>query len=713
MRRYPNDVVSEFLLNNFYVDNFLVTSSAPSELETVYSESSARLTEGGFELRSWNTNLDSLKARIEDDGRGSQHECSEERVLGYLYNINKDTLRLCDFELEENVSTKREILSQISKVFDPLSLCLPVLIRGRLLMRKIWKGGGKWDEPVSSELVAEWKAMKPDFEKLKTLVFSRSVFDGQDDSSSLCVFCDASTTSYGFVVYVRSSVGARFLLSKGKVAPLKGRTLPSLELLAVFLAIKCLPQILESFRVKFKQVVIFSDAQIVLSWILNKNVRFKQLFVRNRIQDIKSKTRDISSKFGVPIEFRYVRSEENPADLLTRGQLYRDFSREIDFWNKGPEWLSLDSSYWPKYELSCLSQEMKENEFATVQAMQTPPPLINAERFSSLGKLLRVTSLIFKFGTKSTVDTFSKARLYWMRTMQRECFSDEIAFLVSVVENPGSDKTVPKLVRDLNLFLDDSGLIRTRGRLSRSNYYNFEILNPVLLGKHHYLTKLFIKDAHESCKHLGIQSTLTHLRLRGLWVVGARHTIRRVLTDCVVCNKFKFFAFQYPKFTNFTRAQMNFVRPYKHVGIDFTKHWYVTNDGSGVTTKMYILIYTCLNIRAVHFDLLPDMSTKSVLQSFKRFTNSYGVCEFLYSDNARSFKQAGDVLEDALIADEFKNFMLFNQIKHVRIPLYSPWMGAAWERLIRVLKKCLYKSMGRGILTYFELERVQPRSLPG
>ena len=57
-------------------------------------------------------------------------------MLGYRYNIKKDSLSLEPFSLDE-ATTKRQVLSQISKLYDPLNFTLPVAIRGRVLMRKV------------------------------------------------------------------------------------------------------------------------------------------------------------------------------------------------------------------------------------------------------------------------------------------------------------------------------------------------------------------------------------------------------------------------------------------------------------------------------------------------------------------------------------------------------------------------------------------------
>ena len=133
--QYPPDLCSSLLKNNLYVDNFCFTNSSEDVLKTISFQAISRMKEGGFDLSSWNTNNPELKAMFLNEGKLSTHQCSEERVLGYLYDPEHDTLKLSDFSLK-SVSTKRQLLSEVSKLFDPLALFIPVSIRGRLLMRR-------------------------------------------------------------------------------------------------------------------------------------------------------------------------------------------------------------------------------------------------------------------------------------------------------------------------------------------------------------------------------------------------------------------------------------------------------------------------------------------------------------------------------------------------------------------------------------------------
>ena len=124
-------------------------------------------------------------------------------------------------------------------------------------------------------------------------------------------------------------------------------------------------------------------------------------------------------------------------------------------------------------------------------------------------------------------------------------------------------------------------------------------------------TDLLINYCHLKVQHLGIGTTLNYLRELGYWVPKGRIAVKTVLGNCQIC-KYNALAFKYPKFTDMPKHHMNLVKPFRHVGVDFTGHFWVKDEMSDKSIKMFILVFTCLNIRAVHFELLPDMSTRSL-----------------------------------------------------------------------------------------------------
>ena len=160
-KKYAEDDCSKALLTNFYMDNLIITTNDLNKMENLYSESKQRMLEGNFEMK-YNSNNQSLNDKLIANGDYVQHGSDKEKVLGYLYDPVDDTLSLKIDKINVNANTKREVLSEVSKVFDPLSLGLPVTIGGRVLLRDLWKQELGWDDKIPDLAREGWDRLSQD-----------------------------------------------------------------------------------------------------------------------------------------------------------------------------------------------------------------------------------------------------------------------------------------------------------------------------------------------------------------------------------------------------------------------------------------------------------------------------------------------------------------------------------------------------------------------
>ena len=577
-------------------------------------------------------------------------------------------------------------------------------------MRDLWVEKLTWDEEIPSEYQKIWEDLSEDLCLLGSLSFTRNVVNS-DGPGSLYLFSDASKdNAYGFVAYCRQNGVCNNIFSKGKVVPVARKSLPSLELLGVYLAIKCLKTLLNVYsNITFEEIIMAVDAQVVLSWLMTDpcRIKTKNQFAKNRLKDIKVMVKEIKDKYNLNILFKYINTKENPADLLTRGVTLGKFRTDMDKWLHGPLWLSGEQVVWPVEDLDCVSPENKQviqTNLASV--LPSVEPVVPFERFSSLNKLIGVTAqvlrvpyLLFKDKLKSyNVDFNTKAKLHLIYVMQVQSFQEEFSFLRSQY----TKQHIPNLVRDMDLFIDKDGLLRSRLRVDKVDNFSYEVKNPILLAKKHPLTKLIVLNCHARVKHLGIRATLNKVRMAGYRIPQPRQSVKNAISPCEICQKFNSLAFKYPRITNLPKHRVNLVKAYEHVGVDFGGPFMILDYQGEKQLKMYLLIFTCLNIRAVHLELVEDMSTKSFIQAFARFTNLYGIPASLYSDNATPFIAGGQLLEDILVSSEFQDKFRSCSIRHIRIPVYSAWVGSVWERHIRTIKLCLQKVFGRSKTNYFD-----------
>ena len=184
----------------------------------------------------------------------------------------------------------------------------PVTVMAKIFIQQLWKENLDLDASIPHHLQKQWNDFSRGLLDLSSIQIPRHVFNGNlYKIFSLHVFSDASTRAYGAAVYFRTilpdnTVTIRLLCDKSKVTPIDERTIPKLELCAAVLGTKLLN--------KVKIVYFWYDSEIVLWWIHGSEIKLKT-FTRNRIVEI--------LKHTIPIQWRHVKTAENPAYFIFRG----------------------------------------------------------------------------------------------------------------------------------------------------------------------------------------------------------------------------------------------------------------------------------------------------------------------------------------------------------------------------------------------------------
>ncbi|GFV01297.1 integrase catalytic domain-containing protein [Trichonephila clavipes] len=296
--------VVEKLKSSFYVDNGLSGVNNVKEQEN-FIDIASKLSKGCFNLRGWQSNVASKYV--------SQHT-GEASVLGMLWNLDKDTLR-CNINFEiltcETKITKRFILSTVQKVFDANGLLSPATLPPKLLLQETWKLKLPWDSELPKNIVNKFMKWSNEMYLLKEVTVPRYI--AINETSELHIFVDASKSSYGACVFVRTVVEndlkVTLLRSKARVAPLKSLTIPRLELMSCCLGARLANSIIRALNLPGIKVIYWSDSEVALWWIREQGNW--SVFVANRVKEIRELTQFQS--------WRHVPSNMNIADLLSRG----------------------------------------------------------------------------------------------------------------------------------------------------------------------------------------------------------------------------------------------------------------------------------------------------------------------------------------------------------------------------------------------------------
>ena len=692
--------IRDAIASKFYMDNFIYTSSSKKELIHCYDEIKSDLEKGGFNLRDWVSNSKEVMSHIPEP---DQCDSDLTKVLGYNYDPQKDILTIKNTYLDDKADTKRKILSSISSIFDPIGVLAPLTVRGKFIMRQITEVKCSWDEQLPDSILVGWRKLCEDFATLKSFSFPRRTVS-DDCPAEMFIFCDASSKAYGFSAYVVQKGQSNLFFSKCKVAPLERKTLPSLELLATYMALKCISNLLfdkNLSNINISKINLFTDSQVALSWLFTKKATKKNVFVNNRLKEIVMFL-EVFAKQEVPVNFHYVPTDENIADIISRGVAVKDFCENKKTWICGPEWILESNTSWPTGQLGCIPTQFIQTEPSLVAPLIASVPLIEFSKYSSYKLLFGVTCKLFEVANKckkvtnEVADVKTKAFNYLIKQMQSCHFAPEIECLTS---KGNMARPVPPLIQQLNLFLDENGIMRSRGRVAKNISLDFNAINPIVCHKDSWLTKLIIRDTHEKCKHMGANATINALRQGGFWIPRVRQAVFTELKTCRQCKVINAKAFKYPSPTALPSDRVNLVRPFNTIGIDFTGHFF-TIDKRDVESKQYILIITCMNTRAVHLEVLPNMTAPEFVMAFIRFTNRYGIPKVVYTDNAKYFIAAAGILSKLLLSSEFEEKFRTCNIAFRNIPTYAAWYGATWERLIKLVKDAIYKTFGKGKLAH-------------
>ena len=675
--RHADPQFVDQFLSSIYVDDLVAGSSDVESTYHFYVKSRERLSAAGFNLRKFVTNSEKLRKLIqskehqlesknkeppagtapkptqslerpetlthaEEDqsyakttlGVKTEQEDGVHKILGVEWDVGCDNLQFSlagvAIALEDADPTKRSVVSATARFFDPFGVVSPVTILFKMFAQQLCVAGVGWDEFLTGDLLKKWKQLLAMMKDAPTISFSRCFYRDplcSIQSAKLVGFCDASSRAYAAVVYLKvvsdtHQVNIRFVAAKTRVTPTNGSTIPRLELLSALLLSKLIDSVHSALQqeLQLTDPTCFTDSKVALFWIQGTNHEWKQ-FVENRVNTIR--------QLVAPNHWKHCPGKDNPVDIPSRGASASELS-ENPLWLNGLDWLcsSEDTSEEPTslpIPEDCCT-EMRSNDKTHILVVHADhhtcqiSELIDIERYSSVHRLFRVTALVLKFintlrrrihPTDTTTDVSENltqneldlAKLHWIKDCQSQL---------------QTDKRFESWKRHLDLYQDESGVWRCGGRMSKSSL-SLAAQNPVLLNKDHLLTRLIVVQAHQRVYHDGVKETLTELRSE-YWLVKGRQFIRKVVHDCTICKKLE----EKPCHSNAPPPLPDYrvtqTRPFQTTGVDFAGPLFVKTSNGTATSKVWLCLYTCSSTRAVHLDLVIDMTATTFIRSFRRFS---------------------------------------------------------------------------------------------
>lgn len=199
----------------------------------------------------------------------------------------------------------------------------------------------------------------------------------------------------------------------------------------------------------------------------------------------------------VTLPWSYVPTDQNPADLATRGISATEIV-DCYLWWFGPSWINSPAENGslvrppPDPNVGCEECAIDSHNINIIQSEISQScsdwhRLINADAVFLLDKDIL---MIFFIGY---------VVIYWLKAIQNHCFSEEL----SILRDGGS---VPKASALLWPYFDADRLLRVDGCLENASL-QLTGKHPVILGTYH-ITRLIVRSVHSRSLQEGLSLTV-------------------------------------------------------------------------------------------------------------------------------------------------------------------------------------------------------------
>ncbi|XP_070212738.1 uncharacterized protein [Littorina saxatilis] len=685
---HENEDAAQFLQNDFYVDDGLHAANDVSSAAKVLMGAREICSKRKLHLHKITSNSDELLSLFPPE------ECSAskrqnlgsavdtgtlERTLGLQWCIEDDTFTFAP-DLKEKPKTRRGVLATVAALFDPLGFLAPFILKGKIILQEACRKTSEWDEELDEVLEGLWKSWMDELPGLRQVSIPRNFVPstlGTLTQVQLHHFSDASTRGYGQCSYLRlkdenDKVHCSLVMAKGRVAPLKQVTVPRLELQAATLSAKMSSFLEKELKYEKLEHVFWTDSTIVLAYLANQQKRF-HVFVANRISQI--------LRVSSVSQWNHVPTEQNPADHASRGLSVKELNAST--WFSGPQFLW--QSDIPRGNITAIVErddlEVRSCRVTSIAETSDVGMETTFAKFSRWSFLVRGIAKVLRFLN-------TKRNLPALEVLASEATAEEKIVLATQREFfSAPSKSREGTLKKLNVEKDEKGFYRVGGRLR--NAKNLIWSKPKLLPQDCHVSKLLIAEAHETLGHAGRTNVIHHIRSRGYWIFGIRRVVAQVLKDCVTCKK------MYGKEASQKMADLPLDRveesaPFTSCGMDCFGPFIVAEGRRQV--KRYGLMITCLSMRAIHLEVLDDLSADALINGLRNVIAIRGPIRTLRCDRGTNFVGASRELREAwnsIEKEELKKRLEDRQCEWIFNTPKASHMGGVWERQIGTVRRIL------------------------
>ncbi|EJW71152.1 pao retrotransposon peptidase, partial [Wuchereria bancrofti] len=270
---------------NLYVDNVLIAAEGTKEALNKYRKTKVIFKDAAMNIREFTSNDKNFNECIPKEDKISDGPI---KLLGITWIPEKDVIKVVQKPWQECEITKRNILRFIASQYDPLGLLTPTMVLFKLFLQHLWKNNVTWDETLNKEDEESWKSLIKGWPS-DMIELPRVVVEGVNQMQ-LHVFTDASSVAYSAMIYAVCANATKgetsIIFSKSRLAPIKGTSIPRLELLAILIGVRAVKFVKEQLEYQDAPIILWSDSRCALHWVWNHSQLLPKC-IQNRVEEIR------------------------------------------------------------------------------------------------------------------------------------------------------------------------------------------------------------------------------------------------------------------------------------------------------------------------------------------------------------------------------------------------------------------------------------------
>ncbi|GFW34526.1 uncharacterized protein TNCV_1463771 [Trichonephila clavipes] len=251
-------IAASVLRNNLYMDDVLCGAATLEEAIVLRQQLKGILKSAGMELHKLCANHEKLSPDPEQNYNFAT--LTETKTLGVSWKPNLDCLLIKVKVCLDSSYTKRDVLSTIAKIFDPVGLVAPVISKAKVFLQLLWRSKLEWNGLLPAAEYREWHQFLVSLENINNIEIPRRILVAFPEVIEIHGFADASERCYGAAVYCKS------------------------KKLKMLLA-KLMKRVVADLRLETAELYLWSDSMIASAWLRKQPMDLKT-FVQNRVAKI-------------------------------------------------------------------------------------------------------------------------------------------------------------------------------------------------------------------------------------------------------------------------------------------------------------------------------------------------------------------------------------------------------------------------------------------